>query len=188
MSIFDGLAKFATSPAGIGLLALGGGTLAAPALAGAAGTAGSIAPAAAGAAAGAGGTSGALGLLGGSQVNLANSALLMNGAANPAVAGMAAAAPATSAAPSAGLLSTVNSGLKEYAPLINAAGTGIQAAHNAMGNEVPPPQAPMVQPSMGGTQTLNDIAASQRQRTQDMLVQAEQERMNRRMQRRGLLA
>lgn len=176
--MFDGLGKFLTSPAGLGLLALGtgGAALAAAPAAGAAGAAGATTAGATGA------TSSLPGLLGGSQINLANSALLMNGAANPAAASMAAGSAPT------GLLGTVNAGLKEYAPLMNAASVGINTARGAMGPETPPVVAPPMQPSMGGSQALSQIASSQLERTQNMLAQADQERRERRMQRRGLLA
>ena len=135
---------------------------------------------AAGETAGAAGASGAgAGLLGGSQVNLANSALLMNGAANPAVAGTAA----STATPSTGLLGTMNAGLKEYAPIVNAAGTGIRAVSG--GQPQQPQQAPQLTPPMSGGQSINDVLAARNAAIQGTMAQSEQARMQRKMQRRG---
>ncbi len=105
-----------------------------------------------------------------------------------AASGAAAAAPwadgagavvAPAASPSTGLLASANAALKEYAPMMNAASTGIQmsGALDQQPEQVAPAPAPMNQ---GGAEALAQIAGQGGAMQADM-----QERARRRAMLRG---
>lgn len=103
------------------------------------------------------------GLMGGGSAAGGGAGGLLGGSG--AASGAAAAAPwadgagavvAPAASPSTGLLASANAALKEYAPMMNAASTGIQ-----MSGALDPKQeqpAPEVVQSQGGAETMAAIA------------------------------
>ncbi len=108
-----------------------------------------------------------------------------------ATSGAAAAAPwadgagaivAPGAAPSTGLLSSVNTTLSQYKPMMDAASTGLSMSGAMNQEQAATMQAPEVQQMQGGSQTLAQIASQ----GADPKMQGDvQERMRRRQMMRG---
>ena len=108
--------------------------------------------------------------------------------ANSGVAGMTqAAAPvmdAVSKPVSGGLLSGMNATVKEYAPLANAAGTGLQVAGLLKGQPAQAPQTPAPM-QVTGNQTLASLANSGTEKIANDLAMQNQLRAQRRQMWRG---
>lgn len=129
------------------------------------------------------------GLMGGGSAAGGGAGGLLGGSG--ATSGAAAAAPwadgagaivAPGTAPSTGLLSSVNSTLSQYKPMMDAASTGLSMSGAMNQEQAAPMQAPEVQQMQGGSQTLAQIAGQ----GADPKMQGDvQERMRRRQMMRG---
>jgi hypothetical protein len=111
----------------------------------------------------------------------------MDGTANPAMAG--GAAGVGGAATSPGLLSSFNSAIKEYKPIMDATSFGmniknqIQQGMQKPGVQPPPP----LQYGNSGPQVLSALVNSAQSDSANNINMADQARQQRRMARRGLL-
>lgn len=120
------------------------------------------------------------GLMGGGSAAGGGAGGLLSGAGAGATAGAPGAAGA--AAPSTGLLSSVNTTLSQYKPMMDAASTGLSMSGAMNQEQAAPMQAPEVQQMQGGSQTLAQIASQ----GADPKMQGDvQERMRRRQMMRG---
>ena len=129
------------------------------------------------------------GLMGGGSAAGGSAGGLLGGSG--AASGAAAAAPwadgagaivAPGAAPSTGLLSSVNTTLSQYKPMMDAASTGLSMSGAMNQEQAATMQAPEVQQMQGGSQTLAQIASQ----GADPKMQGDvQERMRRRQMMRG---
>jgi hypothetical protein len=130
-----------------------------------------------GGAASGGAAGGAGGLLSGTAASAAPTAGF--GLGQPLVTGSLGSS-ATAGATSPGLLSSVNSTLSQYKPIMDAASTGLSMS-GAM-NQEQPMQAPEVQQMQGGSQTLAQLS---NQGADPQMQGDAQERMRRRQALRG---
>lgn len=125
------------------------------------------------------------GLLGsGNQVNLGNSAKLMNGSENPYLLS-SSGGPVSGTSSSPGLLEQFSSTYGKYKPALDAAKTGMDMFGGS--NQAPvQPQQPQ-QYGNPGPQVLAELAKAGQTDAQNTLNASEQARQQRRMMRRGLM-
>jgi hypothetical protein len=88
----------------------------------------------------------------------------------------------TAGAASPGLLSSFNTTLSQYKPMMDAASTGLKMSGSMDQEQAPPLQAPEVQQMQGGAQTLTQLSS---QGADPQMQGDAQERMRRRQMMRG---